>query len=235
MAWLVLSMFRSVPKTAGLFAPISGASWPAYRSSMLSRADAWGVRGHAQLKPLVMSTRVQDGCGQSSVPVYQDTGGFIDVDSIGKMFSAECPPKDSSYISFCPTVTLLTNTRTIPMYSTGDAGPTAQGETSAVTTTTFQESGSQKYRVRFRGAARRVGYPVDEPKLISYGGAKAIKKIFEETFETEVVGMSEGCEIHQASWDQTWELEKAPKGNSYKTFPDHNKVPCPSGFSRSGW
>lgn len=230
LQWLVFTTYETMFKASGMFAKIDGSTWASYRSDMLNRSSTWRNRGAAGLTHNKSSGAMVNQCQLNNpAGLISDTVNRRDASATSKIFEADCPPKESSFVRFSPVIEEIDDTQTVSMYQTGgtpsfntlDGVPSA-GDQSAVV---VHDRGSGRVRVRFTGVAVRMGYEIERPELVSYGGAAVLAKTGEHSFVQTPYGRSQGCRLWRAAWSVDYELSGQPIGKKIVTNPDWTQTP----------
>lgn len=209
---------------SGLWEPIAGTRWESWLESI---KECYLPYGTANLFHNPQHDLIVDLCGEAP-PI--PTGGIESGSTAPRVvrtsgINNSLPPPESSHIDY---ENLIVPERRVPIIqqsvlqesqtdlqegSTNPAGATIRIPVftmgpPAATPAVIQKRGAPRYKVRMRGTARRVGYPIPRPSIPTVGSQVAHE--LKSKYAMNVIGTFFGVRVYGAAWDVTYLLENSP-------------------------
>ena len=220
VGWRLIGKLKDIITDNGLWQPI-GTDWQLWAASLTG--TQFNIRGSSGLILQPNNDAIVDLCGYS----------FTNTNDGGQVIQIPAPPPPSPIKNETPTPSeswLYYRAQLIPITSTplvrhsvlqtpptdsapGDINATGGFSlpySSSATADVIQKRGKDRIWVRFVGQARRAGFKIPRPKLLTIGGAAATEK--HGVFSMRKIGDYLGVPVYAAQWDITYALNNAPQG-----------------------
>ena len=218
--WHVIGSVDNIITDNGLWKPI-GTDWQLWAASLTG--TQLNIRGSSGLILQPNNDAIVDLCGYSGTS--QNDGGQIiqqPEPPAAVPLKNEYPTPAKSWLYYRAQLIPITSTPLVrhsvlqaPPTDSAPSDPNATGGfslpySSSATSDIIQKRGKDRIWVRFVGQARRAGFKIPRPKLVSIGGAAATEK--HGIFSMRKVGDYLGVPVYAAQWDITYVLNNAPQG-----------------------
>lgn len=218
VGYRVMSTLKEIIADTGLFTQI-GTNWQQWHASLTG--SQLHVRGTSGLILQPNNDVIVDLCGYGSSS-NNDSGTVIDIPpkENAPPFRNEYPTPNASWLYYRSAIIPMTSTPLV-RHSILQAAPTDNAPdnpngtggfslpySSSATPDVIQKRGKDRVTVRLVGQARRAGFKIPRPNLVSIGGTPATYQ--HGYFSCHKVGNALGVPIYAAQWDLTYVLNNAP-------------------------
>ena len=225
MSWVFATTWETVLKASGLWAPIQGTTWAAYKTSMTDVGQNWSQRGTSQLSHSVSDDHLHDACEVARGLYIGQQVDRLRNSAQYQVFNQKCPPPKSSWLVFQNSVKDIRKTNTVAhyplstpeVYTTIEADPSSpdyQNPGSETTEPIVQRRSDSKYHVVMKGFSLRVAHKVPRFELTEFGKSP-VRPLDPQRWTAREVGQY-NCPVHSASWELHYICLRTPKDNSYK-------------------
>lgn len=219
-------MFGNLLARAGLFTDLTFAhTWATWRDSM---AGAWHNRGFAQLQFTKEQDAIISNCVIQS-GALADYQAIVPIANGGGSLTSVCPAPEYSYLFWKNEIETEIEGEVVPWkrYMPGAPSTTTGGEVvsgdgvtvrmpilnpATVSDMGGQQTAPQTVIVRVKGVGKRLGYPVESPRIsrtlrdqIPAGVVPAGKP----RILNLPAGDHFGCKVFEATWQFVWEMPAA--------------------------
>jgi len=223
LTWLLSCTLDSLFAATGIWEPVLGTSWQAYRTSMTRATRTWDKRGHARMRDFNEGTIVnicEPGTQHSTVNAVAFRNPIRP--ATPALFTSSCPLPETSWLVFQNEYELIRDTGTyshVPLSKperVNETVPTAASvgydiQGSQTNEPVTQRRTQSKYMVRMKGWAMRVCHHIPPIRITKYGGIPVT--LIGDEDQSEKLLSTFDLPVYIARWDKLYSVNGTPSGD----------------------